>query len=247
MATYSYGGVASVLSWLLLRRRVAESSEQGDDTALVCSPPLRICVFGSSSSATPELYLAESRELGRLCATAGHVCVTGAGKTGCMGALNVGCLGGGGRVEGVIHAMWMPGSGKDELQHGLSSLVVADGPTLAQRKDLLCRPSDAFIVLPGGAGTLDEAFEMVSEQQLGLPKGAVARPVCFLNIDGYYDGTVAQLQRARDDGILYVAPDDVAHMESSARGALAWVVAAALAARAEHGARGVATDEHRAS
>ena len=150
-------------------------------------------------------------------------------------------------MEGVIHEMWMPGSGKDELQHGLSSLLVAGGPTLAERKDLLCRPSDAFIVLPGGAGTLDEAFEMVSEQQIGLPKGAVARPVCFLNIDGYYDGTVAQLQRARDDGILYVAPDKVAHMENVAVGALAWVVAAAIDARAAHGVQAIVTDEDRTS
>ena len=186
---------ASLTATALIARRLTTSSPSEDASALVSDgTPLRICVFGSSSGATPEAYLAVARELGRLCAISNHICVTGAGKTGCMGALNTGALSAGGRVEGVIHKMWMTGAPEDDQQTDLSSLLVADGPTLAERKDMLCRPSDAFIVLPGGAGTLDEAWEMVAEQQLRLPRGSVARPVCFLNIQGYYDGTIEQVR-----------------------------------------------------
>ena len=67
--------------------------------------PLRVCVFGSSSARTKPSYLSEARELGRLIASGGHVCVNGAGRFGGMGALNEGALAAGGTVEGVIHKM----------------------------------------------------------------------------------------------------------------------------------------------
>ena len=116
------------------------------------STGLRVVVFGSSSAKTPRVYLDAAERLGRLLAARGHVCVNGAGRFGCMGALNRGALDARGRVEGVIHAMWCPGGKTDELQGGMDALHVADGPTLAERKRLLCANADCYIILPGGPG-----------------------------------------------------------------------------------------------
>ena len=219
-------------------------------TAASCSP-LRVCVFGSSSARTRPDYLAEARGLGALLAARGHVCLNGAGRFGGMGALNEGCLAGGGRVEGVIHRMWLPSGGKDELQHGLTELKVASGPTLAERKKLLCEDADCFIILPGGPGTYDEMWEVISERQLSLPKGKVPRPVVLVNIDGYWDASMAQLQRCHDDGMLYKRPDEVVRVETSGEAALDFVEAEVARLRAASGGReaagGVAlqTDEAR--
>ena len=110
---------------------------------------LNVCVYGSSSKSTRQDYLEASRELGRLLAEAGHVCINGGGKAGCMGAVNEGALGGGGRVTAVLHKMWMQSEGgtdgtltDDDLQSmaaegAVLDIVVADGPTLTERKELL--------------------------------------------------------------------------------------------------------------
>jgi predicted Rossmann-fold nucleotide-binding protein len=140
------------------------------------------------------------------------------------GACNAGSLSVNGVIEGVIHKMWMPEGDKDEMQHGMTVLHVADGPTLAERKKLLCEHSDAFIVLPGGPGTYDELWEVISEFQLGLPKGKCPRPVCLVNVDGYYDPTIMQLQRCYDDGMLYKEVSEVIHHEPDAASALSYIV-----------------------
>ena len=161
-----------------------------------------------------------------------------------MGALNDGALAAGGTVEGVIHKMWMPKGGKkDELQGGLTSLLIADGPTLAQRKKMLCDTSDCFVVLPGGPGTYDEMWEVISERQLELPQGKCPRPVVLVNIDGYWDPSLAQLQRCFDDGMLYKRPEEVVRSESSAEAALDWVVAEVTRLRGEWDTRVAATKD----
>lgn len=142
-----------------------------------------------------------------------------------MGACNAGSLGvKDAIVEGVIHKMWMPDGDKDEMQTGMTTLHVADGPTLTERKKMLCEYSDCFLVLPGGPGTYDELWEVISEFQLGLPKGRCPRPVCLVNVDGYYDPTIMQLQRCFDDGMLYKEVKDVVHHEHDAESALLYIV-----------------------
>lgn len=138
-------------------------------------------------------------------------------------------------MEGVIHKMWMPeDGGKDELQGGLSTLVVAEGPTLAQRKKFLCENADCFIILPGGPGTYDEMWEVISERQLALPKGKVPRPVVLVNVEGYWNPSLAQLQRCYNDGMLYKQPGEVVHSEATSAEALAWIVADVHRLRAEY-------------
>lgn len=199
------------------------------------SSKLRVVVFGSSSAKTPRAYLDAAERLGRLLAARGHVCVNGAGRFGCMGALNKGGLDAGGRVEGVIHAMWCPGGKTDELQGGMDALHVADGPTLAERKRLLCADADCYIILPGGPGTLDEGWEVICERQIGLPTGCVPRPVVAVNVDGYWDATYAQLERAARDQILYKPPREVLVLEDTVDAALAYVEAEVARLRAEAG------------
>ena len=131
----------------------------------------------------------------------------------------------------------MPDGKKDELQGGLTSLLVAEGPTLAQRKKMLCETADCFVILPGGPGTYDEMWEVISERQLELPKGKCPRPVVLVNVDGYWDPSLAQLQRCYDDGMLYKRPEEVVRAEPTGELALEWVVGEVSRLRADWEAR----------
>src|SRR5262249_55489848 len=137
-----------------------------------------VCVFcGSSSGARPE-YADAARRLGSALAARGLEAVTGAGHIGLMGVLADATLAGGGRVVGVIPRALV----QRELAHqGLSELLVVE--TMHQRKALMADRADAFAALPGGYGTLDELFEVLTWAQLGLH----ARPVGLLNVAGYFD------------------------------------------------------------
>ena len=160
-----------------------------------------------------------SREMGRVLAQGGHLNINGGGKSGCMGALNEGGIEAGGRIRGVIHEMWVVdgeefdsfGSSGEAAENGEGSyeLVLAGGPTLAERKELLAADADCFIALPGGPGTWEELWEIVCQRQLGLPPpvregGRRGRgPVCLVNVDGFYDGFIATVERAMADGLLH--------------------------------------------
>ena len=159
------------------------------------SSPIKVCCFGSSSARTPQSYLDAAFDLGVLVAERGHVCVNGGGKDGCMGALNRGALSKSGAILGVIHEMWI-----GEEEQPCIELVVARGTDLAERKRLLFEHADVIISLPGGYGTMDEAFEAIAARQLGLASGAA--PICLVNTDGFFDPTVAHLDRMFADGLL---------------------------------------------
>ena len=159
---------------------------------------VRICVFGSSSNKTPNEYLKLSEELGALIASNGHLCVNGGGAAGCMGALNRGVRSKGGQILGVIHDMFSV-----ETEDGLiQEMIVSNGDTLSERKQMLVTNSDCIIVLPGGVGTLDELWESVCNKSLHLG-GMEKVPICVLNYNGYFDGSIAQLERASKDKLLY--------------------------------------------
>mmetsp|Transcript_30771 Transcript_30771/g.75018 ORF Transcript_30771/g.75018 Transcript_30771/m.75018 type:complete len:660 (+) Transcript_30771:34-2013(+) len=168
------------------------------------SKALRLCVFGSSSKETPKAYLDAAYELGKLIAKNGHVCITGGGINGCMGAVGDGCADNGGTMEGVIHKMWCAENGEMAQKHQrLSKLTKVDGHTLGNRKNALMGDADCFIALPGGVGTMDELYEVICERQLGFNP----RPVILLNLNQYYDGMLQQLSRAKKDKILYLPVD----------------------------------------
>ena len=136
-----------------------------------------VCVYCGSAGAVDQRYRAAADELGRSLAAAGITLVFGGGRIGLMGIAADAALAAGGQVIGVI-----PASLRDaELAHsGVSELVVVD--TMHDRKRVMAERSDAFAVLPGGIGTLDEAFEILTWRQLRLHD----KPIFLVDIAGYW-------------------------------------------------------------
>ena len=134
-----------------------------------------------------------------------------------MGALNKGCTEKGGNILGVIHDMFVV----EEEDASIQTMLVSKGDTLSERKQLLVGNCDAIIVMPGGVGTLDELWESVCNRSLSLG-GMEKIPICVLNLDGYFDGSISQLQRAGAEGLLYHSLDEYMHVELTASAALNW-------------------------
>jgi uncharacterized protein (TIGR00730 family) len=146
-----------------------------------------VCVFCGSQPGTSPAYLQAARELGTQLARRDCSVVYGGGHVGMMGALADGALAAGGRVIGVIPEHLM----RPEVAHqGLTELLVVD--SMHTRKRIMASRSDAFVVLPGGYGTFEEMFEMVTWRQLELH----AKPVGLVNVEGYFDHLLAFLQHA---------------------------------------------------
>jgi uncharacterized protein (TIGR00730 family) len=142
-------------------------------------PQIRsVCVYCGSAGAVDERYRAAADELGRSVAAAGIKLVFGGGRIGLMGIAADAALAAGGQVIGVI-----PAALRDaELAHqGVSELVVVD--TMHDRKRVMAERADAFAVLPGGIGTLDEAFEILTWRQLGLHD----KPIFLVDVAGYWE------------------------------------------------------------
>ncbi|HTN49370.1 MAG TPA: TIGR00730 family Rossman fold protein [Burkholderiaceae bacterium] len=147
---------------------------------------------GSQAGARPE-YVDAARELAQVLARRGLTAVYGGGHVGMMGALADEMLARGGQVVGIIPRHLM----RRELAHrGLSELQVVE--SMHQRKRAMADRSDAFIVLPGGYGTLEEMFEMVTWLQLQLQ----AKPVGMLNIEGYFDHLLQFLRHAAQEQFI---------------------------------------------
>ncbi len=153
----------------------------------------RLCVFCGSSTANSSIYADAARRLGALLASRGMELVYGGGHIGLMGILADAALEAGGEVIGVI-----PQSLQErELAHSnLTRLHVVE--TMHQRKALMADLADGFAALPGGFGTADELFEILTWAQLGLH----AKPIGLLNVAGYFDFLLAWLNRAVGDGFL---------------------------------------------
>jgi len=138
----------------------------------------RLCVFCSSSEDLPELFRGETRALGTRLAAEGIGLVYGGGSVGLMGILADAVLGAGGKVTGVI-----PGflATKELAHEGLTKRIVTR--SMHQRKLEMSRLADAFAILPGGFGTLEEFFEILTWKQLGLH----SRPIIVANTGGWFD------------------------------------------------------------
>src|SRR5438067_13826130 len=141
-------------------------------------PQIRsLCVYCGSSSAVDEKYRAAATELGASLAAAGIELVYGGGRVGLMGLLADAVLAGGGRVVGIIPARLRDA---ELAHHGATELVIAG--SMHDRKRLIAERADAFAVLPGGIGTLDETFEILTWRQLGLHD----KPIFLVDIAGYW-------------------------------------------------------------
>ncbi len=137
----------------------------------------RLCVYCGSCRGNNELFRLSATRLGTLLARSGIEVVFGGGRVGLMGLVADAALAAGGRVTGII-----PGHLHErEVGHPcLSELVIVEN--MHQRKRRMFELADGFIVLPGGLGTLDETFEIITWKQLGLHD----KPVIIVDIDGYW-------------------------------------------------------------
>ncbi len=152
-----------------------------------------VCVFCGSKSGSNSIYTAAARELGTELARRGLALVYGGGRVGLMGEIATAVTAAGGDVVGVIpHAL----SGKEIAYAEATELIVVD--TMHARKALMADRSDAFVALPGGYGTCDELFEIITWAQLGIHR----KPVALLNVNGFFTPLLAWLDHIVGEGLL---------------------------------------------
>jgi len=170
------------------------------------APSRSICVFAGSSPGNDPALLAAASDLGKALVARGYGLVYGGASIGLMGRVADAVLAAGGRVVGVIPDFLMA----NEIAHrGLTELKITT--SMHERKDAMASLSDGFIALPGGFGTLEEFFEVLTWAQLGLH----AKPCGLLNVNGYYDfllrfidtAVERQFLKPKNRDMVLVAPD----------------------------------------
>ncbi len=155
-----------------------------------------ICIFCGSSAGRQEEYSDKARELGLLFIKKGITLVYGGSNVGLMRVIADTMLEAGGKVIGVMPHNLIQ---REVAHNGLTEFHVVE--TMAERKAMMDKLSDAFIAMPGGVGTLDEVFEMMSWNQLEL----ITKPVALFNVLGYYDQLLAFLDHSVDQ--RFVKPE----------------------------------------
>jgi uncharacterized protein (TIGR00730 family) len=150
----------------------------------------RICVFAGSNVGSHVDYLAAARELGRTLVRREMGLVYGGARAGLMGALADEVLAARGHVTGVIPEALVA---KEIAHTGLSDLRIV--ASMHERKAMMAGLADGFIALPGGWGTLEEFFEVLTWAQLGLHQ----KPCGLLNVRGYFDGLLSFLDHSIDE------------------------------------------------
>lgn len=155
----------------------------------------RITVFCGSNSGTENIFKETAYRLGAFLAERQIEVVYGGAKVGLMGKVAQGALDNGGRVVGVIpHFL----SSKEIANDCLTEMIIVN--TMHERKMIMHEMCDGFIALPGGFGTFEELFEVLTWAQLGLHK----KPIGLLNLNGFYDGLNEMVQKMVDKGFLNV-------------------------------------------
>jgi len=170
-----------------------------------------ICVYCGSSDGRDAAYASRARDLGRLLAGRSITLVYGGANVGLMRALADASLAAGGKVVGVMPKVLVD---KEKAHLGLTELRVVG--SMHERKALMVELSDAFIALPGGAGTLDELFEVWTWGQLGLHR----KPCGLLDISSYYAHLEAFLDHAVSEGFVKACHRDMLMVADSAEGLL---------------------------
>ena len=161
--------------------------------------PLRsVCVYCASSSEAPPSFFAAARAFGELIAREGLTLVYGGGGVGLMGACAAAAHAAGGRVMGVIPDFLI---GAERPLASVETVVVR---SMHERKMMMFEAADAFVVLPGGIGTLEEAIELLSWRRLGLH----AKPIVFLDLEGYWTPLFALFAHIRDNRLIPPEFDD---------------------------------------
>lgn len=170
-----------------------------------------ICVYCSSSDAIADRYPPAAEDLGREIAHRGHTLIYGGGAVGLMGILARAAHEDGGHIKGVIPSKLQDREG---IAYEADELIVTE--TMRERKRLMYQQSDAFIVLPGGFGTVEEFMEVLTLKQLGYHD----RPLVLLNVDGFFDTLLTFFTELRDQRFARESVLDLADVANSAPEAL---------------------------
>jgi uncharacterized protein (TIGR00730 family) len=152
-----------------------------------------IAIYCSSSSAVPVHYLEAAAAVGREIGSRGGVIVYGGATVGLMGQVADAAMAAGGRVFGVIPQLLVD---KEVAHTGIDDLVVVE--TMHQRKAMMAERAAAYVILPGGFGTLEEFYEVLTWKQLGMHR----KPIIVVNLAGYYDHLLAQTEHAIAEGMV---------------------------------------------
>lgn len=148
---------------------------------------MNICLYGASSPAIAKSYIFQTEALGAKLASHGHTLIFGGGANGLMGAAARGVFSGKGKIIGIAPSFF---NVDGALFKGCTRLIYTN--TMRERKQAMEEMADAFIVTPGGPGTFDEFFEILTLRQLGRH----TKPIAIFNIGGYFDNIKSQLENA---------------------------------------------------
>ena len=174
----------------------------------------RICVFLSSSDGARPAYADAARAVAAALAAGGHTLVYGGASVGLMGVLADAAVEAGAHTIGVIPEPLV----EREIAHrGLSELHVV--PSMHARKARMFFEADAFLVLPGGFGTMEEMFEILTGEQIGLH----TKPVCLLDIAGFWQPLLVFLDHAVEEGILRPSTRALLGVAPDVDAALEWI------------------------
>ncbi len=152
-----------------------------------------VAVYCGSSAGTNEIYSQRAQEMGQALAGRNMTLVYGGGRVGLMSAVADSVLAHGGRVIGVIPDFLV----EKEVEHrGLTELHIVR--SMHERKLMMADLAEGFVAMPGGFGTMEELFEVLTWGQLGLHR----KPVAVLNVAGFYDHLLRALDHMADEGLL---------------------------------------------
>ena len=148
---------------------------------------MNICLYGASSNAIAKSYINPTEELGAKIAERGHTRIYGGGAAGLMGAAARGVYSRGGKIIGIVPSFL---NVDGILFDKCDEMIFTE--TMRERKQLMEERADAFIMTPGGVGTFDEFFEILTLKQLGRH----SKPIAAFNINGYFNSLIEQLKNA---------------------------------------------------
>lgn len=179
---------------MALQKVLGSESNLAPERLMVMRPLNSICVYCGSSQGVRPAYATTARELGELLASRGIRIVYGGGAVGLMGILAHAAMQAGGEVIGIIpHAL----DRREIANRTISDLRIVN--SMHERKSMMNELADGFIALPGGFGTLEELFEMLTWAQLGIHE----KPVGLLDVEGYYGPLLGMLDHAVAERFLH--------------------------------------------
>ncbi len=154
---------------------------------------MNICVYGASSNTISYSYIAAGEEFGKKLADNGHSLIYGGGANGMMGAFARGIKAKNGKIIGVVPSFL---NVDGILFDGCTEMIYTD--TMRERKQVMEQKADAFLMTPGGIGTFDEFFEILTLKQLGRHK----KPIAVFNVNGYFDSIIRMFEKAVNENFV---------------------------------------------